>query len=173
MIPCLLLHLNDFSIAYSGFSLPRIKVRNMATGTGNLPHPGMSFSPFAILTAEELNDIVENVESVATGIGLGDNSVPKSAIKSSTFFNSTIEIQQGTATATSSAANTPTVNTITYPKAFSGTPNLMVFYQTSGGTADTRFWGSSSTTTTGTYVWSRTNNSNTTVWWIAIYSPVN
>lgn len=31
-----------------------------------LPNPSMSFSPFAILTAEELNDIVENVEYLET-----------------------------------------------------------------------------------------------------------
>jgi len=47
----------------------------MATGTGNLPNPAMSFSPFAILTAEEVNNLVENIESLATGTGIGDSSV--------------------------------------------------------------------------------------------------
>lgn len=47
----------------------------MATGTGNLPNPGMSFSPFAILTAEEMNDIVANIESLATGAGIGDGAI--------------------------------------------------------------------------------------------------
>ena len=40
-----------------------------------LPNPGMSFSPFAILTAEELNDLVENIEALSTGSGLGTDSV--------------------------------------------------------------------------------------------------
>lgn len=47
----------------------------MATGTGNLPNPGMSFSPFAILTAEEQNNLVENIESLATGTGIGDGAI--------------------------------------------------------------------------------------------------
>lgn len=47
----------------------------MATGTGNLPNQSMSFSPFAILTAEELNDLVENIESLADGSGIGDGAI--------------------------------------------------------------------------------------------------
>jgi len=47
----------------------------MATGTGNLPNPGMSFSPFEILTAEEQNNLVENIESLATGTGVGDGAI--------------------------------------------------------------------------------------------------
>lgn len=35
-----------------------------------LPNPSMSFSPFAILTAEEMNDLVENIEALAIGAGL-------------------------------------------------------------------------------------------------------
>lgn len=40
-----------------------------------LPNPSMSFSPFAILTAEELNDIVENIESLSDGSGIEDDSI--------------------------------------------------------------------------------------------------
>lgn len=47
----------------------------MATGTGNLPNPSMSFSPFAILTAEEMNNILENINALADGTGIGDGSV--------------------------------------------------------------------------------------------------
>lgn len=53
----------------------------MATGTGNLPNQGMSFSPFAILTAEEMNNIVENIESVASGSGIGDGAVTAAKIE--------------------------------------------------------------------------------------------
>lgn len=56
----------------------------MATGTGNLPNPGMSFSPFAILTAEEQNQLVANIESLATGTGIGDRSISGSSIALST-----------------------------------------------------------------------------------------
>lgn len=52
----------------------------MATGTGNLPNDNMSFSPFAILTAEEMNDLVENIESLAEGTGIGDGSVDTAAL---------------------------------------------------------------------------------------------
>jgi len=47
----------------------------MATGTGNLPNPSMSFSPFAILTAEQMNNLVSNINSLATGTGIGDESL--------------------------------------------------------------------------------------------------
>lgn len=47
----------------------------MATGAGNLPNPSMSFSPFAILTAEEQNQIVANIESLASGTGFGDGAL--------------------------------------------------------------------------------------------------
>ena len=52
----------------------------MATGTGNLPNPSISFSPFAILTAEQMNNLVSNINSLATGTGIGDASVNTAAI---------------------------------------------------------------------------------------------
>lgn len=66
----------------------------MATGINNLPNPGMSFSPFAILTAEEQNNLVENIESLATGVGVGDGAIP--AIKTNFGGNySTTEVNTG------------------------------------------------------------------------------
>lgn len=47
----------------------------MASGTGNLPNQGMDFTPFDILTAEEMDDLVENIESLADGSGIGDEAV--------------------------------------------------------------------------------------------------
>ena len=41
----------------------------------SLPVPNMSFSPFAILTAEEMNDIVENIEALSAGNGLANGAV--------------------------------------------------------------------------------------------------
>ena len=40
-----------------------------------LPNPSMSFSPFAILTAEEMNDLVENIESLSSGVGIGNSTI--------------------------------------------------------------------------------------------------
>jgi len=40
-----------------------------------LPNPAMSFSPFAILTAEELNNFVENIAALQNGSGFNSNSV--------------------------------------------------------------------------------------------------
>lgn len=40
----------------------------------------MSFSPFAILTAEEMNDLVENIEALANGSGLDDDAVTSDKI---------------------------------------------------------------------------------------------
>lgn len=34
-----------------------------------LPNPGMTFTPFDVLPASELNDLVENIESLADGSG--------------------------------------------------------------------------------------------------------
>lgn len=54
----------------------------------SLPNPSMSFSPFAILTAEEMNDIVENIESLSNGTGfepgaIGTDTLAESAVTSS------------------------------------------------------------------------------------------
>lgn len=57
----------------------------MASGTGNLPNQGMNFNPFDPLPASQLNDIVENIESVADGTGIGDGAVKSSNIDFATF----------------------------------------------------------------------------------------
>lgn len=57
----------------------------MASGTGNLPNPGMDFTPFDILTAEEMDDLVENIESLADGSGIGDKAVTADKIDLSTL----------------------------------------------------------------------------------------
>jgi len=45
-----------------------------------LPNPSMSFTPFDILTAEEMNNLVENIESLAAGTGFTAGSIPNSAM---------------------------------------------------------------------------------------------
>lgn len=44
-----------------------------------LPNPGMDFVPFDVLTAEELDDIVENIESLADGTGFDTGAIPTAA----------------------------------------------------------------------------------------------
>lgn len=63
----------------------------MASGTGNLPNQGMSFSPFAILTAEEQNNLVENIESLATGSGIGDSAITTAKIANSAVTSAKID----------------------------------------------------------------------------------
>ena len=52
----------------------------MATGTGNLPHPGMVATPFDIYTAEEVNQHTANIESLADGSGIGDGAITASKL---------------------------------------------------------------------------------------------
>ena len=40
-----------------------------------LPNPGMDAVPFTPLTAEFLDDMIENIESLADGTGIGDKAV--------------------------------------------------------------------------------------------------
>lgn len=44
----------------------------------SLPYPGMDFTPFDILTASELDQMVENIESLADGTGLDAAAVTPS-----------------------------------------------------------------------------------------------
>lgn len=87
----------------------------MATGTGNLPYPGKSYTPFDILTAEELNEDVANIESLATGTGIGDSAIPelKTIIKSS---YSTSEVDTGVKWVDGKSIYKKTIN-------FGGLPN--------------------------------------------------
>jgi hypothetical protein len=52
----------------------------MATGTGNLPNPGQDAVPFTTLTAEFYDNTIENIESLATGTGIGDGAIPVSKL---------------------------------------------------------------------------------------------
>lgn len=46
----------------------------------SLPNPSMSFTPLDTLPASSLNDIVENIESLAAGTGLNDASIVASKL---------------------------------------------------------------------------------------------
>ena len=65
-----------------------------------LPNGGMTFTPFDPLPASELNDMVENIESLADGTGLDNGSVPKTALKSGDGLSYRLGLNTITATAT-------------------------------------------------------------------------
>lgn len=45
-----------------------------------LPNPGMDFTPFDILTAAEMDNLVENIESLSAGTGFATGAIPTAAI---------------------------------------------------------------------------------------------
>ena len=51
----------------------------------SLPYPSMVFVPLDILTAEEMNQIVGNIESLAAGTGLNDGAITSDKIDSATI----------------------------------------------------------------------------------------
>lgn len=51
----------------------------------------LSFSPFAILTAEEMNDLVENIEALSDGSGLEDGAITP-AKKTATTWEGVIDV---------------------------------------------------------------------------------
>lgn len=46
----------------------------------SLPYPSMVFVPLDILTAEEMNQLVSNIESLSTGTGLADGAITSDKI---------------------------------------------------------------------------------------------
>jgi hypothetical protein len=108
----------------------------MATGTGNLPNPSMSFSPFAILTAQELNDLVENIESTATGVGIGDGAITSVKLIES-FFRGRLQLNTTNSIATGLVVqagwgsiqlnSTPSATkAVTFPRAYTSAPIVLV-----------------------------------------------
>lgn len=52
-----------------------------------LPNPGMDAVPFTPLTAEFLDDMIENIESLSDGTGFENGAITANAIDFSTFGN--------------------------------------------------------------------------------------
>jgi len=91
-----------------------------------LPNPGMSFSPFAILTAAELNDLVENIESLADGSGfdvgaIDTEDIATNAVEAPNISTSAITLGETSKTSTqdvTSASDTSVTSlplTVTIP----------------------------------------------------------
>ena len=138
-----------------------------------LPNPSMSFSPFAILTAEELNDLVENIESIYNG-NLADGSISGSKLVNNavtpTKLGGLVEnlgIQTGSVTATPSGANVVTSVNVNFPVAFSKAPIVNATLYT---TSDNLAWCSvAGVTSTGfTLYFRRSNTSSSNFTWVAI-----
>lgn len=80
------------------------------------------------------------------------------------------EIQRGSVTIKPTAANTPTSADVTFPKAFSGTPTVIVSLATSVPGTTVLGAGVNSVTATGCKIWTtRTNTTDTVINWIAVY----
>lgn len=67
----------------------------MATGTGNLPNQNMDFVPLATLPAADLDKLVDNIEALATGTGIGDGSVSTAALANGSVTNAKLSTTAG------------------------------------------------------------------------------
>ena len=80
------------------------------------------------------------------------------------------EIQHGNVSISPSAANTPTSKAVTFAKEFSGSPDIVASGHTSVPGTTLLGVGTASRSTTGCTIWiTRTNTTDTTVNWIAVY----
>lgn len=129
--------------------------------------------------------IVRNNDGLTLGLGWTGNAEdgtsyetvldvrPKRANFRGDIYSKDIRIpetQHGTATITPSAANTPTSLDITFNKAFSGVPTVIVTPRTSVPGTTVLGVGVSAVTATGCKIWvTRTNVTDTIVNWIATY----
>lgn len=109
-----------------------------------LPNPGMDFTPFDVLTAAELDDLVENIEALAAGTGLNDNSIAARSLSTSAIFLGQTSV--GGAFTTSSGSDvlvTGSPLTVTVPTG--GRKVLIMFnsssiWNNSGGLSHFKVW---------------------------------
>ena len=99
----------------------------MASGTGNLPNQGMVAVPFDIITSQWGNDIIENIESIASGPGIGDGAITAPKVDFTTLGST----YNATNTVISVPSSSTVLNTITNPPV--GVYFVMGQYQMSGG----------------------------------------
>lgn len=60
-----------------------------------LPNPGMDFTPFDVLTAAELDDLVENIESLADGTGFDAGAVGEADLGAGSVTNAKLSTAAG------------------------------------------------------------------------------
>lgn len=86
------------------------------------------------------------------------------------FGQHNLEIQQGSVSITPVGSGMVTTSHLTFPKAFSGTPNVMVTPRSSVVGESVIGWGCGNPTNTGVDLYvTRTNTVNTILNWLAIY----
>lgn len=67
----------------------------MSAGTGNLPNQNMDFVPLATLPAADLDKLVDNIESLADGTGIGDSAIDTVAIADGAITNAKLDTTAG------------------------------------------------------------------------------
>lgn len=80
----------------------------MASGTGNLPNQGMDAVPFTPITAQWGDEIIENIESLADGSGIGDEAVTTAKINDGAITSSKLGLSPETAEVTTTQTTTST-----------------------------------------------------------------
>ena len=129
----------------------------MSAGTGNLPNQNMDFVTLATLPAADLDKLVDNIEALADGTGIGDGSVVTANIADNavTAAKSTELVagtrRQGNATGTditdpvikygwaqlTATTNKTQTYTVTFAEAFDNVPIIttsIAGYKTAGAT---------------------------------------
>lgn len=145
----------------------------MATGTGNLPNPSMAFTPFDILLAEELNDLVENIESLATGAGIGDGAIGTSDLANGAVTSAKVDfatlltnkkfIQTGKSSISSTGTN------VTFPVPFDNAPIVVLTaHNTGDNTPETAKITAVTTTQVNIHFFYGTTRNTGAVNWVAI-----
>ncbi len=82
----------------------------------SLPNPGMDAVPFTALPASFLDDIIENVEALATGSGLDTNAISASKLATNAIKLGYTAITSNFSTASTSAVQvTSLTSTVTIP----------------------------------------------------------
>ena len=100
----------------------------------SLPNPGMTFTPFDPLPASDLNDLVENIEAIADGSGLDDDSVTLDKTDTSTWGEVDLPAA-GTTTVNVTVTHRSVIHSFATGRVTTGTAtNYRIVVSTSGGT---------------------------------------
>lgn len=104
-----------------------------------LPNPSMTFTPFDILTAQEMNDLVENDQALAAGTGFDAGAIPTTALANGSVTAAKVnfggagsgiwweEIGRATLSSTGTSMSVPTIAATKYLK-------ILITGVTTGGT---------------------------------------
>jgi hypothetical protein len=146
------------------------------------PYGGSNFAMYCQWKDNNNHDIlVRSSDGLTMGLGwVGSDTYPTTldirpkavSIRGATTIQGfrVPEIQHGNVSITPSAANTPTSKVVTFKQEFSGSPSVVASANTSVPGTTVLGVGTSSRSATGCTIWvTRTNTTETTVNWIAVY----